>query len=59
MQSGKHYAWETCGPLAVHLQENGQNLKKYHQAIIWPGIKPRFFTQQPPAGIGNINNQDI
>jgi hypothetical protein len=27
-------------------------------ANIWAGIKPRFFTQ-PPAGIGNINNQDI
>jgi len=28
------------------------------RTIISAGIKPRFFTQ-PPAGIENINNQDI
>jgi hypothetical protein len=34
MQSGRHYAWETCGPLAAHLQENGQNRKKYNLQIV-------------------------
>jgi len=34
MQSGRHYAWETCGPLAMRLQENGQNLKNYHLEIM-------------------------
>jgi hypothetical protein len=27
MQSGRHYAWETCGPLDVSLQEKQAEFK--------------------------------